>query len=486
MKRLFFNILFIIAASSLYSQSHTPCLDCDTIPSRYNKYYYYSWYDECVIFDEEYRLDSCQGIKVDLQNNSFMGVAKWEYTESRLKVIGLVALVDYANLHFKHYRDTTKLAEWMYLFQLGPNEEMILLDSVRWDNKHPHYMEFPSRDASSDSHQYCYAYESYFGKPNYVDSTFYIMGTCNSNQREGNSSVWYLNIPTFYTYVDAESYNFPLTPCHYEEIQCIAPGDVKVLAWPMHGIHDTTNFWMNPWAWNPYGLFLAIVANDSLHVQTSNPSMGSVYGGGYLPDSTWYQIGAHPKPGYRFSHWNDSVTDNPRQVFLLSDTTFTAYFEEGGVFSVDATCNNDEWGHVNGSGIYPENSIVELDAVAEENCLFVVWSDSVTDNPRFVTVTCDTVFTALFDTVSTSTIHSAESGNGLRVSPNPVHGKLCIEVDEDGEHVAEIFDMVGTLVLNVRFSGHRKEIHTKRLAKGRYILRVTCAKGRSSRPFVVE
>ena len=31
--------------------------------------------------------------------------------------------------------------------------------------------------------------------------------------------------------------------------------------------------------------------------------------------------------GYRFSHWNDGVTDNPRHVVVLSDTQFVAYFE---------------------------------------------------------------------------------------------------------------------------------------------------------------
>ena len=38
-------------------------------------------------------------------------------------------------------------------------------------------------------------------------------------------------------------------------------------------------------------------------------------------------ISATPTPSHRFVSWNDNITDNPRQVVVTRDTTFTATFE---------------------------------------------------------------------------------------------------------------------------------------------------------------
>lgn len=481
MKKIFIILLFMNVFGFIHGQYYP---NLDTITGRNCRYHYSEWYDECDWF---YSKDSSrfEPFKMTVVGKYI----KENYTDHPIKIQGVAIMLSINRIYANHFYedfglvyDTLRAPEYAMIYQYDAHstDSIRLLSSVRWDTVTPKILRLPTLCESCNRidtinhprYVFCYLYEAIFNNPVSVDSVFYV-GSTNSSRS------------TFIEEWNQYAYNH--LPIVYYSLQPVPRNKCEKKYKVYYKQYDNDSIWQYRVMFdNEYGQFLPILSGYNLDVIPSTDSIGTTSGGGYLPDSTWYQIGAHPKPGYRFSHWNDSVTDNPRQVFLLSDTTFTAYFEEGGVFSVDATCNNDEWGHVNGSGIYPENSIVELDAVAEENCLFVVWSDSVTDNPRFVTVTCDTVFTALFDTVSTSTIHSAESGNGLRVSPNPVHGKLCIEVDEDGEHVAEIFDMVGTLVLKNRFSGHRKEIDTKRLAKGRYILRVTCAKGRSSRPFVVE
>ncbi|MDR2408859.1 MAG: PKD domain-containing protein [Bacteroidales bacterium] len=66
----------------------------------------------------------------------------------------------------------------------------------------------------------------------------------------------------------------------------------------------------------------------TLTVESNDPRMGSVTGGGkYLKDST-ITIAAIPNTGYQFVQWNDGNTDNPRTITLTQDTTFTAIFEE--------------------------------------------------------------------------------------------------------------------------------------------------------------
>ena len=54
---------------------------------------------------------------------------------------------------------------------------------------------------------------------------------------------------------------------------------------------------------------------------------GSVGGGGMYAHNSLATISAIPFEGYRFEGWNDGDTANPRQVFVVSDTAFTANFQ---------------------------------------------------------------------------------------------------------------------------------------------------------------
>ncbi len=65
---------------------------------------------------------------------------------------------------------------------------------------------------------------------------------------------------------------------------------------------------------------------------SADDGLGEVSGGGIYPDSSWVTITANPYAldcigcHIEFDHWNDGDTTNPRQVFVISDTSFTAYF----------------------------------------------------------------------------------------------------------------------------------------------------------------
>ena len=55
-------------------------------------------------------------------------------------------------------------------------------------------------------------------------------------------------------------------------------------------------------------------------------TMGFVSGGGVYIDSSIVMMSAIPFDGYKFEQWNDGDTVNPRQVFIVSDTSFIAIF----------------------------------------------------------------------------------------------------------------------------------------------------------------
>ena len=75
------------------------------------------------------------------------------------------------------------------------------------------------------------------------------------------------------------------------------------------------------------GPFFPIV--DMFHVvgTASNPGHGSVVGGGEYPDRSIDTLWAVPNEGYRFSHWQDGDTINPRIFELTQDTLFIATFD---------------------------------------------------------------------------------------------------------------------------------------------------------------
>ena len=65
-------------------------------------------------------------------------------------------------------------------------------------------------------------------------------------------------------------------------------------------------------------------------------------------------------------------------------------------YTVTVKSNNEAWGTATGSGTYASGATATLAAVPAANCLFVKWSDDVTDNPRNIVVTGDVTYTAYF------------------------------------------------------------------------------------------
>ena len=63
---------------------------------------------------------------------------------------------------------------------------------------------------------------------------------------------------------------------------------------------------------------------------SANTSMGTVSGGGTYSSGTEVTLEAVANPGYRFTGWNDGITDNPRSFTAMANASYTAYFADLG------------------------------------------------------------------------------------------------------------------------------------------------------------
>jgi len=76
----------------------------------------------------------------------------------------------------------------------------------------------------------------------------------------------------------------------------------------------------------------------TITVESSNNQMGTVTGGGRFAAGTTITIEAHPNEHFRFVRWQeDNNTDNPREITVNSDATYTASFEAIPQYTIRAT-----------------------------------------------------------------------------------------------------------------------------------------------------
>ncbi len=112
--------------------------------------------------------------------------------------------------------------------------------------------------------------------------------------------------------------------------------------------------------------------------------------------------------GYRFDHWNDGNTDNPRTIALTQDTAFTAMFAKN-IYSVSAASADTVRGTVTGSDAVEYLGDITIMATANYGYHFAHWNDGNTSNPRTLQVTRDSSFMAIFDKNIYSIIAAADT-----------------------------------------------------------------------------
>lgn len=148
----------------------------------------------------------------------------------------------------------------------------------------------------------------------------------------------------------------------------------------------------------------------TVNVVPSHTERGSVTGGNTVDYLDSITITATANYGYHFDHWNDMNTDNPRQVQVTQDQTYTAYFAPNQYSLTVQSASNSNWGSVSGGGNYDYLSSRTIMAHANHGYHFTQWNDSYTDTLRTVILTQDTIFTAQFAknqyTVNVAASHS--------------------------------------------------------------------------------
>lgn len=227
------------------------------------------------------------------------------------------------------------------------------------------------------------------------------------------------------------------------------------------------------------------LAGPSFAVYTADSTMGSV---NVLvhPSCTTQTASfvAAPLLGYRFDHWSDGVTDNPRTLTVTQDTLLAAFFVldaiphdtvyvylhdtitvgepmdfyDLSVLSVQST------GIAVGSGQFCDGTIVEIAGIPVVGNHFVQWSDGNTENPRHVTVTSDITLTAMFDIDQVGVTEVPSSDFIVTVQDN------VITVQGTTEQRVRIFDAVGRLLITV--PNTQETQHFRMTSTGVYLVQV--------------
>ena len=139
--------------------------------------------------------------------------------------------------------------------------------------------------------------------------------------------------------------------------------------------------------------------NTYIITVVANPSnAGTVSGGGPFYYGDYAMLMATPYSGYDFVGWSDGSSENPHQVLVTGNATYTATFSQGGAtyYTVSTYVSPTDAGSVTGAGTYPAGTTITLTATANEGYNFDRWNDGNTQNPRTITVNNNMSFTAYF------------------------------------------------------------------------------------------
>jgi hypothetical protein len=172
------------------------------------------------------------------------------------------------------------------------------------------------------------------------------------------------------------------------------------------------------WIMSSFRTHDASITNPVVVTAVANEdAWGTVTGSGTYQQGSSVTLEATPMPGYQFSRWSDNATtSSTRTVTATTDVSYTAIFSPC-VFTVTAAANDANFGTVTIDGepinnnTYPYLSTLCLTATPSSGYTFKYWHDGNMTNPRFVTVTSDVDYTAIFESTDskvTLTSHEHE------------------------------------------------------------------------------
>ena len=185
-----------------------------------------------------------------------------------------------------------------------------------------------------------------------------------------------------------------------QDVRCDSSAVIQATA--NYGYHFTG--WSNGSMANPDTLMVdrdsvltASFAKNSytVEVNSSDPTIGSVTGGGVFVYLDTIVLTATAISPYHFVRWSDGNTQNPRQYVVTSNALQTAIFGID-TFSVNLNVDSLTHGICTGFGNYPYGSAASVVAVPYSGYQFSHWSDGSTFNPYTFAVVDNVQLTAFF------------------------------------------------------------------------------------------
>lgn len=287
------------------------------------------------------------------------------------------------------YDSLERRPEYMYLLNRDSAPEVLhptldsarmkLLDSVRWDTATPKVFKLKRFVDTSYGYMYCWLYEAMFDEPVTVDGHFFIAGSSRNSDHVSWATTWpyhFQRVPTIYVAVRARSrLNNSATFTNVGSLDGMWVSGAR----GMHGVFNpiltgnrliqlhsdndrmgtvcgegffpdsSTQYiealplehyrfvsWNDGDTSNPRAVVLTCDTSFTayfrserqyrLDLESNDAEHGSVYGAGVYAEGDTAKIWAEAWRNYRFAHWSDGDTANPRWVVMTQDTSFVGIF----------------------------------------------------------------------------------------------------------------------------------------------------------------
>ena len=184
------------------------------------------------------------------------------------------------------------------------------------------------------------------------------------------------------------------------DVRCDSSAVIQAI--PNYGYHFTG--WSNGSMANPDTLMIdrdstltaGFAKNQyTVEVQSSDPTIGSVSGGGVFEYLDTTMLTATAVSPYHFVRWSDGNTQNPRPFVVTANAYRTAIFGID-TFAVSLQVDSITHGTCTGFGNYAYGSAASVVAVPYSGYIFSHWSDGSTFNPYTFAVVGDVQLTAYF------------------------------------------------------------------------------------------
>ena len=151
------------------------------------------------------------------------------------------------------------------------------------------------------------------------------------------------------------------------------------------------------------------------------------------------------------------------------------------IYNIEVSVNDETFGSVSIEGDCP---LATLTAIPNEGYRFVSWNDENTENPREVTLTSDTAFTAIFAAIDEASLSEAET-ESLSLYPNPTRDFVIIEFGALQESSSlRVTDLGGRVVKTFDIAAGTESIRLdlRDLPSGVYTLMI----GNTTKKLIVE